>query len=64
MPSQALKLVNTKALLETTASALDSAQASLAPRLFCGNSACCAYTLRVSDERTEPESDSKAEGGF
>ena len=44
--------------LETTASAraLDSVQASLAPRLFRQLRVLYTYVLRASDERMEPES--------
>ena len=48
------------ALFETRASSPDSAQASLALRWFY-NCACFAYVLRASDDRTEPEAESKAE---
>ena len=49
------------ALLESTTSAPDSAQVSLAPRLFWRYCVCFAYALGASDERTEPEAESKAE---
>ena len=37
-----------------------NAHTSLAPRLCSDNCVCCAYVLRASDERTEPEAESKA----
>ena len=41
--------------------ALDLSQASLAPQLFWQLQVLCVYTLRVSDERAEPEAESKAQ---
>ena len=49
-------------LFEVTASALDSAQASLAPPVdLTILRVLCVYALRASDERTEPQAESKAE---
>ena len=53
-----LKLANTiMALFESTTSAPDSAQDSLAPLLFWQLLRVFAYALRASDERTEPEAE-------
>ena len=49
------------ALFETTASDLDLAQASLAPWFFWQLHVLCVLVLKASDERTEPEAESKAE---
>ena len=49
-------------LFEVTASALDSAQASLAPPVDLTTlRVLCVYALRASDERTEPQAESKVE---
>ena len=50
------------AIFGTTESALDSAQASLAPPVVLTNlCVLCVYALGTSDERTEPRAESKAE---